>query len=456
MDADLKEEFVSLMPLKTLLLILALAFVRLGFAESLPTTSDPNLDSLIKLAWEKHPDLSSMRLMIEAESARGVMAKGWMNPTLSVGLMDLPQSFDIHQDGGTSFNIGAMQRFSYPGKRRISTEISGARVTAAELDYASARQQMAAMVAMAYYGLAASIELDSLLRVGLSLTEEMATASGWMNASGMGRQSDVERANFEKENWRLKIIANRGEIERQRADLAYAIGGAIDTSRRPTLPLDLPSLPKIDSVFALGALERAPVVLAAMARAKGSASSVKRAEREWYPDIDVSLTYGIKPYLRVTGYDATGMLMTEKMDMDNMISLELSAPVPLFGKGNQKAQIAEASAMNSQARADASRVKLELEKRLRKLHASWKEQNDCCAFVKDNLIGQADALYQAVQIDYRAGKAPYMELSRARMNLIMAYMELITSRAEAWGYKAEWDAELGLIGETIEENGGTR
>jgi outer membrane protein TolC len=196
---------------------------------------------------------------------------------------------------------------------------------------------------------------------------------------------------------------------------------------------------------------RALVVLAASARLAESSAAASRARKEWYPDFDLSLSYGVKPSLRVTSMDAAGNLTTERMKMDNMISLEIAAPIPLFSKGNQQAQIAEMTSMESKAKSDLLKVQIDLEMRLRQIHASWKEENDCCAFVRLSLIGQAETLYQASLLDYRSGKVSYMELSQARMAMLMAKMELAESRAMAWGYKAEWEAALGLIGINPEE-----
>lgn len=430
-------------PLIALFLLLAAAPIVSGAA---------SLDSLIARSWQTHPDLRGMQAMIAAEEARGRMSKSLMNPSLSVGLMELPQSLDVHQDASTAFTVGVMQRIPYPGKRRLASDAAAFRTEAARLDFESSRQRMAAMTAMAFYEVAGLIEIDSLLREGEELMAEMESAALRMLAAGMAPQSDVERAKLELENWKLEIIANQGELKRRQAGLAALVGGERDSTAFDSLRLtpDLPVLPDFDSTVASGALERAPTLLAALARRESARSDLARISGEWAPDFDLMVQYGLKPYLRVPMTDASGNVMVERMRMDNMISLELSFPVPLFAGGNQEAAIAEFHAMENRSISEAETERLDLERRLRQIFASWEEENNCCAFVQQSLIGRAKELYSATLIDYQAGKTSYMQLSQARMSLLMAQMELSMSRAKAWGFRAEWMAELGLWGKSAE------
>ncbi len=386
--------------------------------------------------------------MIEAESARGEMSRAWMNPTFSAGLMNIPQTFDAHSDPETMFQFSLMQRVPWPGKLEASSDASNARVDASKLDLAGARQEMAAMIAMAYYDLAGLIEIDSLLHSGLNLTDEMVQAAERMAGSGMSAQSDVERARLEQQNWRLKIIASRGEIGRKTARLAYLTGLGTDSVAgfNLHLPSDVPPIPNLDSLLTSGGINRAPVILAADSRVNAAESDLARARREWYPDVDVMLAYGIKPYLRNNGVDPmTGLPSTGKTYPDNMISLGITVPIPLFHKGNQEARIAEILAMRNQRADELANAKLKLKERLETLQASWEEHNACCSLVRQQQIERTEGLYRATLIDYRAGKAPFMALSQAQMSLVMAKMNFVMSRADAWRVSAEWNAALGRI-----------
>lgn len=411
-------------------------------------TGDPLLDSLIARATAGHPDLQKMRQMIGVEEARRAMSRSLMNPDLRLGLMDLPNDFKFDEDPATAFEIGAMQRFPFPGKRSAADAAAAARVDAARVDLQTARQEMAAMAAMNYYDLAGLMEMDSLLHEGLALSEEMTRAAEWMAGSAMGRQSDIGRARLEEENWRLKIIANRGEIARKKAALTYAAGGDLEDSFDAIhLPLDPPEVPDIDSLLASGAVDRSPAVRLAATRLDAAGKDLTRTRLNWYPDFDVMLAYGLKPDLRTAGgVDMTGNPVAPgTIDQRNMISLEVTFPVPIFSRGNQRAQVSEMTAMRAGRAAQLADAKIAKVKELREIIASIKEQSDCCALVQQTIIVRAQALHNTALIDYRAGRTPFMELSQARMSLVMAKMELAMARAEAWGLRARFLAAIGAL-----------
>ncbi len=443
---------------KSFQILLLTVYVLVGHTGSLSAAEEsPALDSLIRASLANHPDLDAMRRMVEASEARQPMSRSLMNPELTVALMDLPSNFKYNTDPATALQIAVMQRFPWKGKLKASEAAAKARVEAGKFGLESARQNMAAMVAMAYYELAALEEEKLLLKEGFRLTEEMTQAATWMAGSAMGRLSDIEKARLEEENWKLKLIANAGEIKRKRAELTYVVGTPLDTNflAEARLPEGLPSLPLLDSLLSPEILGNAPGVREALAQATAAQKDVERSRLNWYPDMDVMLAYDLKPDLKLMGgVGADGMaLPTGTVNQMNMISLGVTFPIPLFNKGNQRAESAEMTAMRLSASAKVIDFRLVLESEIRQLHASWEEQNNCCAFVQETVIGRSESLFATALIDYRAGKTPFMELSQAQMSLVMAKMELSMSRAEAWGVRAKLLAALGTLApDTVKEN----
>ncbi len=432
-----------------LILMALLSMIAVGAPASSASEPDPILDSLIAAALVNHPDIKAMQRMVEAAEARRTMSRSLMNPDLTVAVMDLPNSLEYNSDPATAFQIGVMQRVPWKGKRKAAEAAAMARVDVDKFGLESARQNMGAMIAMAYYDLGALEEEKWLLKEGVLLTEEMTQAATWMTGSAMGRLSDIEKARLDAEKWKLKILANAGEIKRQRAALAYAVGAPQDTLMLAAarLPFGLPSLISLDSLLVPELLSNAPGIREALAKASAAEKDLARARLNWFPDLDVMLSYDLKPDLKsMGGVDHTGQpLPAGTIDQMNMISAGVTFPIPLFAQGNQRAEIAEMTAMRYSAAAKASNAKLALENEIRQLHASWEEQNNFCAFVQETIIGRAESLYQTALIDYQAGRTPFMELSQARMSLVMAKMELAMSRGLAWGARAKLLSALGNL-----------
>jgi outer membrane protein TolC len=406
---------------------------------------DSLLTAYVRESLQNHPDLTGMQAMATAESSRTVMSRAWMNPELSVGLMNSPDNFDLHMDPATMWQIGIMQRVPFPGKLKAAGEAGRARTLAAETGTEAARFDMASMTAMAYYDLAAALSVRRSLEKGKDLLQQMMDAARVMTASGMGSQADLLRARLELEQWNVRLISNQADIDRKRAALAYALGRRDETTLgNPVLPDSLPPTLDLDSALQPSSIDSTPSIRRAHRELEAAAADTRRARLEYWPDVDVMASYGFRGYLRTAmADDATGETGLRRMKQDGMVSIELSAPLPLFYHGNQRARIGEMTAMQSGKEADLAKERLDKERQLRELYARWKETADCCRIAQGKVLPQAEAAWQATLIEYRAGRTSFMALSEARMSVVMAEMELLMHRADAWASYRQWLSALG-------------
>jgi outer membrane protein TolC len=126
-----------------------------------------------------------------------------------------------------------------------------------------------------------------------------------------------------------------------------------------------------------------------------------------------------------------------------MISLELSAPIPLFYRGNQRAREREAISMRESREAEWKKARLMQQQELRDLEALWRSSVDCCRLEQGKVVPQAEAAWRSMLIDYRSGKATFGSLAEARMKVVMAEMELIMHKADGWSAYRRFQAAQG-------------
>ncbi|HEY3296076.1 MAG TPA: TolC family protein [bacterium] len=430
------------MKLKLVLPALALCAVA-AFAQT--AAPDSTLAAYVQESWQNHPDIQSMRAMIAAEENRTRMNSAWMNPELRFGLMNVPQSFDTHMDPNTMWQIGLMQQVPFPGKLSASAQAGTLRTKVAEATVDETRFQMAAMVAMAYYDLAATLAVRKVLEHGKELANEMTEAASVMVSTGMGTQSEVMRSRLEAESWNVKLTNNLADISRKRAALAYALGRDVDsTLANPVLPEGLPPEIALDSALQRASIDNTPALKRLALESGAARADVRRARLDYWPDVTLGLSYGLRGYLRtMSTSEMTGITTNSKIKQDPMISLELAAPLPLFYKGNQRAKVRELSAMQSSREAELAKARLTKEQELRDLYARWKQSVDCCRIEQGKILPQTEDTWRAVLIDYRAGKAPFVSLSEARMKVVMAEMDVIMHKADGWAVYRQWQAALG-------------
>ena len=413
-----------------------------AFAQS---SADSLLVSYIRESRQNHPDLEAMRAMVTAESSRTVMSRAWMNPEVRAGLMNTPTDFDLNKDPMTMFQVGVMQQVPFPGKRGAASQAGQARTEATEAGVRENEFKMAQMVVMAYYDLAAAIATRQSLQRGLELTETITQSAAAMLSSGMGSQADVLRARLETEQWNQRLVSNQATIDRKRAALAYAVGRKdVLSLPDPNLPDSLPLLPELAGVLTDASLNETPEVQQALLQSKAADAEVRRARLGYWPDLNVGLTYGIRGDLKTEGRDPhTGAPTTEIMNQDNMLSMEVSVPLPLFYRGNQRAEVSELRAMRRSTEQNAARARLAKAQELRELHALLLEKSTNYQIAANTVLPQAEETWRATLLDYRAAKLPFMTLAEARMSVVMTEMAAIMLRAEAWAAYYRWQAALG-------------
>jgi outer membrane protein, heavy metal efflux system len=386
-----------------------------------------------------------MHAMIAVENARTRMGSAWMNPEFRFGLMNVPSNFNTHMDPNTMWQIGLAQQIPFPGKLRASQRTGEFRTQAAAASYDEARYRMAGMVAESYYDLAAAIKIRQLLHQGASLAADMTAAASAQLAAGMGTQSEVLRSRVEEENWNVKLANNLADIERKRAALAYAVGRTGPTILTdPVLPDSLPPDIITDAVLDSVTLAATPSMKRAALDAAAARADVNQARLDYYPDVEVMASVGIRGYLRVSGQNPhTGEPFSGRVPQDKMVSLEVSAPLPLYFRGNQSAKVDELRAMQHGRELDLARARLEKQQELLELAARWKQSVDCCRIEQGKVVPQVRDTWRAMLNDYRSGKASFASLADAQMKLVMAEMDVIMHKADGWIAYRQWQAALG-------------
>lgn len=425
-------------PLSILIVLCAISSSAQGFE------SDSLLASYVAESWKSHPNIERMQAMIAVERSRATMNNSWMNPELRAGLMNVPESFDVHSDPMTMFQIGAMQQIPFPGKLNAARQAGEARVRAATSILDQERFRMAAMVAMAYYDLAAALETRQMLEQGLVLTKQAVDAAASLLSTGKGSRTEVLRAGLEQEEWDLKLLANASEIDQKRAELAYSIGRTNDNALvNPILPNALPPLIDLDAGLALVENASTPQVKIAQAQLRATEFELRRAKLDYWPDVKLGLAYGIRGALKGAGTDPhTGEPISQSLKQDNMVTIEVSASIPLLSRGNQQAKISEARAMSRSQQSEQKESMLNQQQELRIVHSEFAKTINQYE-VNRQVVEQSEAAWRSALVDYQAGVYPYMGLSDARTVLVMAQIESVMYRAKAWATYRQWQSLLG-------------
>jgi cobalt-zinc-cadmium efflux system outer membrane protein len=408
----------------------------------LPAGQDSLLHSYIEESLANHPNLNSMRAMIEAQEARIRMAGGWMNPNLMLGIMNLPTSLDFHEEGMTATEIGFMLRLPFPGKLSAAKQAQEASEASTRSEYEQMQLTMISMVRMAYYDLAGNLVVSAALDEARNRAADMVTTAGIMTSSGMGSRADILRAQLEFDQWGKRVIESDRRIADARSRLALALGRTSTEGLHDPIPLSAPeALPSLEDLIG-PSLEQIPYRQAQEEKVKVAEFELKRVRLDWWPDVDLTVKYGFRGYLN-PGPDAIAMGLTDPMEQRDMLSLQAAFPLPLFGRNNQGAQVAENEARLRQTQADYQAGGINLRDEVRQVYNRLQAAQATYRLISDTLLPRAEEIFQASLPEYQTGLIPFMSLNVALMQVVMQKMDQAMALSEAHMARAELERLVG-------------
>ena len=112
------------------------------------------LDTLINIAIEKNPQLQSLYIAIQADSAKIPQTGALPDPILSFNILNLPtNSFAFDQEPMTGKQIALRQLFPFPGKLSLKEDISSEDAFISTANYQEYRNQIIRDLKTGYFDL---------------------------------------------------------------------------------------------------------------------------------------------------------------------------------------------------------------------------------------------------------------------------------------------------------------
>ncbi len=237
------------------------------------------------------------------------------------------------------FSVELVQRLPFPGKRALGAARATAEAEAAGSDFAVVRLDLALAASELLFDRWRVERALDINRRSAALVAELASASAAQHRAGRANQED---------QWLAEIAAARVEEERiglqaEAAVLDARMNGLLHRAPEaplppPAPPPDPPSLMPPLSFFMAAGKRHRPEVAATAARVRAGAAAIASAERERWPDLQLS-----------AGYNA----MWDMPEHRFMLGLGVNLPVQT---GRRDAAEEEASAGFRARQAEAERV----------------------------------------------------------------------------------------------------
>lgn len=405
--------------LRSVPFIVCLSIVTFFAPASSSATGDLPLDlaAIIEEALINNPELNAARSNIEALEQRPDQAAALPDPMISLGLMSVPvDTFDLAQEAMTQKTIGISQSFPYPGKLGLKREI-------AERDVISGREGLEALklrvikeIKTAYYALFFTGKAIEITERNKNLLEEFVRIAATKYSVGSGVQQDVLKAQVELSKLLERLISLSEERETLKAQLNSLM------NRMPQAMLGEPGEVKLTSVeIDLDALQkeaqnRHPLLRGILASIERSSKAHLLSKKEYYPDFNVSVQYGLRE-------DGSGMKRAD------LVSAMVNVKVPLWYRTKDDKKVAEMASRITQMEHYYARARSMLFFRITKLREEIGRNYEQALLFRDGIIPQATASLDSAVAGYQVNKVDFLTLINNQITLFnyeVQYYKTIT------------------------------
>lgn len=364
-----------------------------------PLADDPDLRAMVGEAMQKRPELAAARATIRAERERVPQAQALPDPTLTLG---------IQNDGFRALQIGRMetsflaasasQTFPWLGKRGLRGEVADLATGAAEADLRRAELSIRADVERAYLDLLLARDQLGLLARLESLWSQSETLARVRYEAGEGAQSDLLRAQLERQRLRQRRWSLEAEERRRLVTLNRLRGEALDAlipSTRRLADLPEPVVPDPGQAVASAEAE-SPELKKALLAGQQASRAVALARRERWPDI--TLSAGLMPRFG---------------NFETMWQASVGFNLPVWSARKQARAIAENQARGEAATSAAEGMRQLLRQRIHERLALLRALVDANRLYRSSLLLQSEATVSSSLAQYQVGRVTFASVLEA-------------------------------------------
>ncbi|MDH4224976.1 MAG: TolC family protein, partial [Deltaproteobacteria bacterium] len=361
------------------------------------------------------------------------------DPMLNLGAMNVPtDTYALDKDSMTMLQVGVTQAFPWWGKRAMKQEAFQREALAGEDEARETRLVLVRDVTSGWWEL---VFLDRSLEIvarNKELMRQLVELASTKYKVGRGLQQDVLRAQVELSKMTDEEIRMKG----MRAMEASRFAALLHLP--PARPVVLPpladeSLPEMDPSWTARGEQPGedlaaarPVVAARKEGMEAARSRLELAQRDYWPNLTLGVSYGIRPYKTIDG-----------MTMPPVVSVMVGIQMPLYAgwkQSEQEDQRREELSMREYAfHQGVDQARAEIGMAL----AAYQQAREQAVLYKTGIIPQSQQTLSAMYSAYQVSKVDFLEVTEAQITLYKYETEYWRALKEARQALARLAAALG-------------
>jgi len=382
-----------------IILIIFLAFFLIP-SPSQGAQEELTLEQCINLALKQNPLILSSLEQYQASLARVNQAKALAQPSLDYDNDMQPKFFNLKGTGETY--LGVSQSLEFPGKRMLRGKIATTESQEILQDIDLLKLDIIFLVKEVFYDLLLAQEKLQYAEQDQQLAQDFLQKAELKYSAGDVAKVEALRAQVEASKAANEIRVAQNEVRLATARLnfllakkKYAPLKIQGTLKRPRSRIDLDTL-----------IQRALMIRPEIKRLnltlEKEGLQKKQAYMSYLPDFDLGLS---KHWIEGEG---------------NFWDFALSIPIPLFFWQPMKGKVAEAQANIASLQREAEHLKNAITLEVEEAHMNAVTAQNQITLFEEEIITQAEEVYNMFNFSYQEGEIGSIELIEARRTLLEA------------------------------------
>jgi outer membrane protein, heavy metal efflux system len=413
-----------------LVLSLGLSPVSQAWGQNHQSNLPPDLQTLIVEALQANAEIKQMRGQFTASKETIRPAGALEDPEIAFTMKDIPMdNWAFNREPMTQKMLELSQKFPFPGKRRLRSEVAAEQAHSDEHIYKDKVNEVRTKVVIAYWGLSLAQANYDLTQRNKQFWEQVVQVTETRYKVGQGMQADVLQAQVELGNYLDRLFQWTQKQESFRADINAL------RSKPPQTPVSRPQplkprtfSPKLDDL--LTQAEARPQLQALKSIITKQEKAVDLARKEYYPDARISMGYGFRETLAPP--------ISQKQA--DMFTGSVMFNVPIWVDSKIRPKIREEQAKQGAAK-DAHQSALnQLAAAIKDRHAKLQRLAKQISLFHQGIIPQARQAVGAALASYQVGALPFNQLYQNQIAVYNAEMQLeeyLKDFEENWA-ELEW------------------
>ncbi len=414
-------------------LFFLLCVVKVSHAEEVRPAE--NLSQLIDTAIADNPELKSSEARWHMFRNRISQARTFEDPMLMLKIQNgiVTDPFNFHKDPMTQKVIGISQQIPFWGKRDLKGEVAAREAESYKWQAEERKLELRRMVAETYYQIYFTDKSREIVDKNIRILDDFITLAESNYSVGQGAQQDVFKAQVE----RSRMLDMRITLESQRKSLQAGLNALLyRPAETPvgTIPdFEIKPLTASSEELREAALDNRPLLKSLNAQIEKGKAGHKLAEKEFYPDFNVSFEYMQRDQF-------------EGSNGDDMYSLGVTFNLPVQ-RNRRHAMAAESSSETIMATEELKSMKNSIDSGISDLLAQLERRRKLVDLYKTGIIPQAEQSLESATIGYRVNKVDFLTLLDSRVTLFNYERELYDSLADYQMKMAQLEA---LVGKSLQ------